>query len=255
MKQTMRIDNNTYIFSDPHYGHKNLVKGISSWSDKSGCRNFHTLEAHNEAIVRNINQKVPENATLICLGDWSFGGIENIWNFRKQIKCKDIHLILGNHDHHIANNKILPNCHYDDNENIIDGPILERYGDGRDDLFSVQAQDLFSSVSNYKEILFKKEGFQYDIILFHYAMRVWNKAHHGSIMLYGHSHGTLDEMTPDIANPTWVGDGYYIRNYRTKDIGLDTNNLIPYHIEEIIDDMKSRPVGFEIDHHKSKDNE
>ncbi len=81
-------------------------------------------------------------------------------------------------------------------------------------------------------------------------MRVWPSSHNGSIMLYGHSHGTLDEMTPKIANPTWVGDKYYTRNFRTMDVGLDTNSLYPYHIEEIVDMMKDRPVGIEIDHHK-----
>ena len=44
--------------------------------------------------------------TLYHLGDWSFGGIENIWNFRKRINCKNIYLVPGNHDHHIKKNKL-----------------------------------------------------------------------------------------------------------------------------------------------------
>ena len=32
-----------------------------------------------------------------------------------------------------------------------------------------------------------------DIVLCHYAMRVWQKSHYGAWMLYGHSHGTLPD--------------------------------------------------------------
>lgn len=272
----IKVDNNTYIFSDPHYGHTNFVAGETSWfysDDKteeeierlrwSRTRPFNTLEEHNDTIVKKINDIVPETATLICLGDWSFGGIENIWNFRKQIKCKDIHLILGNHDHHIANNKVLPNVHcsskFDESDLFIndelrfkDGENPNRYGDGRDDLFNVHAQDLFTSVSHYKEISFKKNGRRYDIILSHYAMRVWNKHHRGSIMLYGHSHGTLDEMRPKIANPNWIGDEYYTKNYRTMDVGIDTNNLKPYWIEDIVDEMVKRPIGIEVEYDRNR---
>jgi calcineurin-like phosphoesterase family protein len=85
-------------------------------------------------------------------------------------------------------------------------------------------------------------------------MRVWNKSHHGSIMLYGHSHGTLDEMTINTANPTWMGDQYFIKNYRTMDVGVDTHNLYPYHLDEIIDIMKGRDLHMEIDHHNALTN-
>lgn len=258
----MKVDNNTYFISDPHYGHKNIVAGESSWFydeelteeeimaiRRKHCRNFNTLEEMNRTIVNNINEKVPENATLICLGDWSFGSIENIWNFRKQINCKDIHLILGNHDYHIAKNHyiIIPK----EDEDLLGKYDILWHWEYKNEKSNkaVYAQDLFTSVSNYKEIQFKKNGYRHDIILSHYAMRVWNKSHHGSIMLYGHSHGTLDEMRPNIANPTWIGDKYYIRNFRTMDVGLDTNNFYPYHINKIVNIMKDRPIGMEIDHH------
>ncbi len=45
---------------------------------------------------------VKPNDIIYHLGDWSFGGHENIKIFRNRIKCKNIHLILGNHDHHIS---------------------------------------------------------------------------------------------------------------------------------------------------------
>ena len=59
----------------------------------------------NAHIVGNINELVGQDDILFHLGDWSFGGFEQIQKFRDQIVCKNIHLILGNHDHHIGNNK------------------------------------------------------------------------------------------------------------------------------------------------------
>jgi calcineurin-like phosphoesterase family protein len=43
------------------------------------------------------------------------------------------------------------------------------------------------------------------IVLCHYAMRVWNRSHHGSLHLYGHSHGTLpgDSQSCDVGVDCW----------------------------------------------------
>ncbi len=72
--------------------------------------------------------------------------------------------------------------------------------------------------------------------MFHYSCRVWDKSHHGSILLYGHSHGSLSD------------DGS-----RSMDVGVDTNNLYPYHLDEILDRMLKRPF-LEVDHHNVKTN-
>ena len=96
-----------HFFSDPHFGHKNMVRGVTNWRDAEGnipmqqVRDFDTLEDMNISMITNINDNVKENDILFCLGDWSFGGKENIKIFRDQIICKNIYLILGNHDHHI----------------------------------------------------------------------------------------------------------------------------------------------------------
>jgi hypothetical protein len=38
------------------------------------------------------------------------------------------------------------------------------------------------------------------------------------------------------------------------DVGVDTNNLYPYHLDEIIDIMKGRDLHMEIDHHNALTN-
>lgn len=208
---------NQFFTSDTHYGHTNIVRGTSSWEDKKRCRAFKTVEEHNDALVEGINYTVKENDILYHLGDWSFGGADNIRAFRGRLKCKNIHLILGNHDEHIE-------------------PEESEF------------RHLFSSVQHYADIKIGKTR----LILFHYAMRVWNKSHKGSIMLYGHSHGSLDALQPKFTTPTWIGDGYFIKNYKTMDVGVDTNQLFPYHIDEIRDIMDKKEVLLEVDHHNTK---
>jgi len=207
---------NIWFTSDTHYHHKNIVRGVSEWKDDDNPtglqrkRDFDTLEEHNEALIANFNSLVKENDILYHLGDWSFGGYSQIPIFRNRLNCKNIHLIFGNHDQHIE-------------------PINSPY------------RPLFSSVGYYNELSLRvdKKWQQIQkvrICMSHYAMRVWNKSHHGSIMLYGHSHGSLED------NGT-----------RSMDVGVDTNNLYPYHLDEILDKMLNRKVEF-VDHHTNLTN-
>ena len=75
---------NIWITSDTHFGHTNIVgPEISSW--KSGYRDFKSLHEMNMALVDGINKYVKEDDILYHLGDWSFGGAQNILQFRKYI--------------------------------------------------------------------------------------------------------------------------------------------------------------------------
>ena len=145
-----------YFTADTHYGHKNLVKGTTDWTNSSRCRDFKTIQGHDDFIVNQINAVVAQDDVLYHLGDWSFGGFDNIKKFRDRIICSTIHLILGNHDHHIENNS--QNC-----------------------------ASYFQSVNHYSEI--KIEG--HHIVLSHWPMKIWNKSHKGSWQLHGHCHNNL----------------------------------------------------------------
>ena len=104
MKVQINSKQNIFFCSDPHYGHSGIVMGTSSWTDKSVCRPFQTIEDHDRELVNNINKTVGENDILFSLGDWSFGSyktgenVTNIRKFREQLSCKNIFLILGNQD-------------------------------------------------------------------------------------------------------------------------------------------------------------
>ncbi len=148
-----------WIFSDPHYNHSNICRGTTNWRTVDGeipieqTRDFATLEKMNESIINGINWNVGQDDILICLGDWSFGGFEYIEEFRNRIVCKNVHLILGNHDHHIERNR---------------GDI----------------QKIFTSVSDYETLIIDKKTFR----LFHYPIQSWNGMNNGDIHLHGHVH-------------------------------------------------------------------
>jgi len=148
-----------FISSDTHYAHKNICRGVTDWRTQDGeipvgsTRDFDTIEQMNERLVNGINNVVGQDDTLILLGDVSFGGFENIGIFLDRLICKNIHLILGNHDHHIEN----------DRENI---------------------QSKFLSVQHYLEVNINDKNF----VLCHYPLQSWNGLNKGVIHLHGHVH-------------------------------------------------------------------
>ena len=156
----IKLDKHKIFFtSDTHYGHTNICRGVSNWRDADGnvpvkqTRDFKSLDHMNDVIVESINSVVGENDILFHLGDFSFGGFDNIEEFRNRIICKNIHLILGNHDHHIERNK---------------GDI----------------QRLFSSVNQYLRL--SVSG--YEFVLMHYPIASWHNMNDGVIHLHGHVH-------------------------------------------------------------------
>lgn len=174
---------NIWFTSDTHYWHKNITYGVSDWPDKERTtRRFDTTQEMSQHLVSQINKYVGEDDILFHLGDWSFGGIDNIWNFRKQLKCKNIYLIEGNHDTHIKSDKLLPNCHYQDvdNNEII---LL----DGYDDNYPASAKQLFKEVHKYLEIEIDNKM----ICMMHYPIEEWNDRFKKSIHLFGHVHGRI----------------------------------------------------------------
>ena len=105
MKIILEKNQNLFFTGDTHYNHSNICRATSNWPEGRGTRDFHSLGEMNDAIVSGINSVVGPDDYLVHMGDWSFGGFECIAQFRNQIACKNVILFLGNHDHHIRNNK------------------------------------------------------------------------------------------------------------------------------------------------------
>lgn len=89
---------NIWFTSDTHFGHKNICRGESQWNDKSRCRDFATVHEMNKYMTEQINRCVDVNDTLYHLGDFAFGGAKQVHEYINHINCKNIILILGNHD-------------------------------------------------------------------------------------------------------------------------------------------------------------
>ena len=106
MKLVLEKGQRLFFTSDTHYAHSNICSATTNWTESSNLtREFNSLDHMNNTLVNNINCMVGEDDILIHLGDWSFGGFEKVQEFRDRILCKNIHLVLGNHDDHISRNK------------------------------------------------------------------------------------------------------------------------------------------------------
>lgn len=213
MKIVKVPEQNIWFTSDTHYGHTNICKATTKWKNaENETRDYHSLDAMNAALADNINRVVKPNDILFHLGDWSFGGIDNVDYFRHRIACQNIHLIYGNHDTSIMNSQRL--------------------------------QSFFSSVQHYLELDIrmytgekqKKLVFDQELVLCHYPIQSWNGMNKGSIHLHGHVH------LPYLKR---LGKG------RMMDVGVDGNFMQPLSLLDVMKIMAKQPIkaNFEFDHH------
>lgn len=134
-----------FFTSDLHLGHANIIRHCS--------RPFAGAAEMDSAILAAINATAMACDTLWILGDFAFRG-RDPRHYRDQIACRDVRLLVGNHDKRSK---------------------CEAAG--------------FSFVGNVAEISVGTQR----IWMSHYAHRSWPKSHRGSWHLYGHSHGTLSD--------------------------------------------------------------
>jgi calcineurin-like phosphoesterase family protein len=217
MKIILNKGQRLWFTSDTHYNHANICRATTSWTDAdSVTRDFSSLERMNEELVYWINHNVAQDDILIHLGDWSFGGFDSIKAFRDRIVCKNVHLVLGNHDHHIQRNK----------DNV---------------------QSLFSSVHEYLYLEVNRPGTakkdamdRFAFVCMHYPIASWNNMNNGVIHLHGHVH---------LPNHLRVAEG------KAMDVGVDGNDLAPISMENILTIMRYQPIAklsLPKDHHEKR---
>lgn len=188
-KFTIEEGKKIWFTSDIHYWHKNITYGDSVWDDKEvSCRKFNTTREMSLHMINQINKYVKEDDILFHCGDWSFSGIENILNLRKQLNVKTIHHINGNHDHHISDNKLIKNYFIGVNsDEIVHDKDID---DLKDHYAPLYTKQLFTTVNDYLEIKIGKQL----IVLSHYPFQSWRDISKGSIHLHGHTHGNINSI-------------------------------------------------------------
>lgn len=196
---------NIWFTSDPHYGHRNIIKYSHRpflFDKQKGFVDQNLdVNAMDEALIQNHNSVVKPQDRVYFLGDFAF--------YKDQRKTIDVLrrlngskvLVCGNHDEYLS-----------------------------DDVLA-----MFSSVHDYLEINVpdkdNSRGKQ-KIVLLHYSMNVWNKSHHSSWHLFGHSHGSLAD------NP----------NSLSFDVGVDSHNYTPISYDQVKMIMAKKTFK-PIDHH------
>lgn len=140
-----------FLHADPHFDHQTLMKITA--------RPFPNVQEWNGLLLDNINHMVGRNDRLIILGDFGFSG--RLAFFRKQIQCRNVEFIMGNHD---KESKCLP---------------------------------VFGRVWYQRVIKF----FDTKLYLSHYPHAFWEGSHKGWMHVYGHVHNQreayLDALWPD----------------------------------------------------------
>lgn len=141
-----------YYISDTHFGHENIIRHDAN----NGCRQFSSIEEHDNLIIDNINKVITPQDNLYFLGDISWLNPEQTIEILKRINCKNLFAVKGNHDRALK--------------------------DGR-------VKKMFQGVYDYKVIA---DGDK-TVVMSHYPIMFYQSQHRGSVMLYGHVHNTREE--------------------------------------------------------------
>jgi calcineurin-like phosphoesterase family protein len=158
---------------------------------KHCVRPFNSVGHMDDTIIANWNTVVGKKDTVWHLGDFTLHGEEEALRYAKLLNGT-IHFIWGNHDRP-----------------------------------AVRQLSRWASSQYAAEI--SLDGTR--ITLCHYGMRVWNHSHKGSLMLYGHSHGSLP------------GDN------QSLDVGVDCWNWRPVTLPEIRKRLNTLISRVPVDHH------
>lgn len=181
-----------FFSADMHFRHSRVIQYSN--------RPFANVDEMNQKIIENINSVVLPKDDFYILGDFIWGSAKNAEEFLKQIKCKNIYFILGNHD--------------------------------KDSIRKASISHYFKWVGDYKQISIQnpEDNSVQKICLFHYPILEWDLASKGSWMLHGHTHGNT-VYPPSLSNHKITDVGVDCWNYtpvsytQLKELFKDRQNI------------------------------
>lgn len=178
------------VTSDLHIGHNNVIKYSN--------RPFSDAKEMDAALIENWNRVVNYGDIVINVGDFAFSNERRVIEVLSQLNGQQ-HFVYGNHDR------------------VMKRPKVQEYCKQTKKILT------FSDTLEFKY----KGTF---VFVSHYAHRVWNRHHYGSVHLYGHSHGTLPSMG------------------RSMDVGVDSTEMgtqyEPLELDKVIAHLKQKDIGF-----------
>jgi len=196
----IKLDHQRIWFaSDYHFCHANVIKYDE--------RPFADVEEMNESLIENWNHYVDDKDVVFYLGDLSFDkNGKQTQELVNRLNGK-IHYILGNHD-------------------------KEK---------DIRRLNRFETVSDYVNLsvldLDNPRKYQ-DIMMMHYPILSWDKAHHGAWHLHGHCHGSL------MKDPNY--EWYY--NKKVTDVGCSMTDYTPLHYTDLKQMMATKEIE-KVGHH------
>ena len=167
-------------------------------------RPYGSLEQMHHELIGNWNTVVQPDDEVFHLGDVSFGSRNMTMPILEALNGR-IRFIQGNHD---------KKSWVRDSRDLQLPPLYER--------------------------TFQWGDHTQKVVMCHFPLLTWNRAAHGSWMLHGHSHGSMDQ-----------------RNAQTKrlDVGVDGRAMyFPIGLAEIASVMQERQYEVVDSHGKNKDN-
>ena len=144
-----------YFISDLHLCCKNQTQAGANYDG----RPFANTDEMNEHILRSWNQKVTNADTVYILGDVGLRGKnDDLVSLVARMNGKKV-LVFGNHD----------------------------------DVQDYRYRILFHDICHYKELTENFNGQAYKVAICHYPILMWSGQHRGTILLYGHTHQSVED--------------------------------------------------------------
>ena len=154
-------------------------------------RPFASVEEMNETMIERWNEKIGKDDDVYHVGDFALLAAPKLRQLLDRLNGK-IHLIAGNHER-----------------------------------AALECADKFVWIKDYYELTVSDpdahQGQRF-IVLFHYAMRVWNASHYGTWHLYGHSHGELPDDETSLSF----------------DVGVDCHAFYPLSYQDVKSKMATK---------------